>query len=713
MRSPHARSLYLLLALCALPVARGQEPEPVPQPGDARAAETLDAVRFRFSYTPEQEVHPADFLALWARALGALAFDSPELRSTPVRMRFLTGLDAELSWREAKQILATYGVTVVETRPPGGTWIVRAQLTPMVAQTEPPPYRYVGEGEALPEHDAVVTAVFPIKHGAASQIFGTLRNLANRDRGFGANGSFYVPGSELIVITDLASRVRYYRRLIAALDVPGPRLDMRVFTLVFAPAQEAAAAITAVLTAFGQGGNPQLQQAAAGGSPTVVTEPRTNQLIVVAGGGDMQLVSDVIARIDRPVPDPLDNLRVYEPQAADATYLAGKLAQLLGGGDAAEPAAPDGQDLPQGPSQVVIPDETRFSFADTRIVADERRNVLMIQAPEDRMQRILSLLGQLDRNPVRVQIEIQIWEISEPDSLTLGVEFTGLSDAHQGSIRPILATGFGGSALAPNAAGTGVTRIPSELSGGGNFGFVGALTKDSFDRIPIVARALATHSETRLINRPFALTNDNTPVSFSFSDEIPYQTTNFVQGSGQATGVAYVDASSALEVTPQVNANDTLTLKISLNLSAFTAGGGAGLPPPKSSRDYSGVVTVPNNRYIVFGGLTQESESVEERKVPFLGDLPILGHLFKTWTRTRDARRLYVFVRPTILADPEFKDEVEFAARARREVHAMAKRDAWLPPLIPDSRLGDPTRSLVDEALDVFGTGSADPLRGE
>ena len=681
-----------LFALCA-PRAWSQDPEAQPA---ASPEDSLDTKRYRFNYAANQDVHPVEFLALWGRALGALVFDSPELRSSPVRMRFLTGLEAELSWKEAKQILATYGVTVVETRPPNGSWMVHANLTNLVAQSEPPPYRYVGEGGELPTHDAVVTAVFQIEHGGGQPIFSTLRNLASRDRAFGNNGSFYVPISELIVITDLASRVRYYKRLIAQLDVPGPRLDMRVFDLIYAPAADAATAIGSVLGAFGAAQQGAGVQRGATGQPQVVSEARTNQLIVVANAGDMQLVQALIERIDKAVPDPLDNLEVYEPRAADATYLASKLEQLLAPGGSAQQASPPTageQDLPQGPSQVVIEDETRFSFSETRIVADERRNVLMIQAPEERMKRIRSLLAQLDRNPIRVQVEVQIWEVSEPDTLTLGVELTGLTDAHEGSIRPLVATGFGGSTVAPNSEGTGITRLPNELSGGSNFGLVAALTKDSFDKIPLVTRALATHSETRLINRPFALTN-------------------FVQGSGQATGVEFVDASSSLQVTPQVHANDTLTLKIELQLSAFTGGGGGGLPPPKSSRNYTGIVTVPNNRYVVYGGLTQESESIEERKVPFLGDIPILGYLFKTWSRSRDTRRLYVFVRPTILADPEFADEIDFAARARREVHAMAKRDAWLPALIPDSRLGDPGRSLVDEALEVFGTGSADPIGG-
>ncbi|MEZ6187297.1 MAG: secretin N-terminal domain-containing protein [Planctomycetota bacterium] len=695
------RRRWIPLAVALTTVALAQEQAPA----------SLDATRYRFSYAPNQEVHPADFLALWGRALGALVFDSPELRATPVRMRFLTGLSAELTWKEAKQILATYGVSVIEQKPPQGSWIVQATLTQLAPQSAPAPYRYVGPGDPLPAHDEVVTAVFPIRHGGASGIFSTLRNLAARDRGFGSSGSFYVPGGELIVVTDLASRVRYYQRLIAALDVPGPRLDMRVFDLRHAPAADVAQALTGVLTAFAQSGlqpgAQPLQQ------PNVVSEARTNQLIVVAHPGDLGLIEELVGRLDRAVPDPLGNLYVYACQAADALYLAGKLEQLLSEQATAAPP-PAGGEGPEGPSQVVIEDETQLRGLRTRIVADERRNALMIQAPPARLERILSLLAELDRHPARVLIEVQIWELSEPDSVSLGFELTGLTDAHEGSLRPILATGFGGSSLTPrlDAAGNpvGISRVPNELTGAGNFGFAAALTKDSFDRIPIVARALATRAESRLINQPFTLVDDNVAASFDFSDEIPIQVTSFVQGSGQATGVEFVNATSSLSVTPQVHGTESLTLQLDLRLSAFSAGGGGGLPPPKSSRSYSGVVTVPNGRYVVIGGLNQESESIEERKVPFLGDLPILGHLFKTWTRSRDTRRLCVFVRPTILDDPEFADEVAFGARARREVHAQAKRDAWLPPLIPDSKLEDPGRSLVDQALEVFGTGSADPL---
>jgi general secretion pathway protein D len=101
-----------------------------------------------------------------------------------------------------------------------------------------------------------------------------------------------------------------------------------------------------------------------------------------------------------------------------------------------------------------------------------------------------------------------------------------------------------------------------------------------------------------------------------------------------------------------------------------------------------------------------------EAKIPFLGDIPILGYLFKSWSRSKSKTKVYIFVRPTIFTDSAFTAESRLAGHLRERVHVEAERDDWLPPIVPDRFLRPAGFDLQDEAFEVFGTGSADPFRG-
>ena len=192
------------------------------------------------------------------------------------------------------------------------------------------------------------------------------------------------------------------------------------------------------------------------------------------------------------------------------------------------------------------------------------------------------------------------------------------------------------------------------------------------------------------------------------ANAIPVTTVNNVASQ---QNVQFADANTTLTIEPQVNSEDNLTLKLTLEISSFSGQPAPNLPPPSNSRRYEGEVTVPNNRYVVFGGLDQDSETFTEAKVPFLGDIPILGHLFKNWSRSKFKRKVYIFIRPTIFSEPNFNSEMRVGAHLREHIHIAAERDDWLPPVVPDRFLRETGYDLQDEAFDTFGSGSGDPFR--
>src|SRR5262249_10294953 len=145
-----------------------------------------------------------------------------------------------------------------------------------------------------------------------------------------------------------------------------------------------------------------------------------------------------------------------------------------------------------------------FNKVETRIVSDELTNSLLIQADEENYRQILELLTQLDQKRRRVAIEAQVWENSTAtDQPTNGVDVPGLNNPHEGSFRGNGITNFGLSNITVDPAKGTVSRVPN-LQQGAAF----ALTKDTFDKIPVIVEAVANFSDAKLVTRPFAVTND-------------------------------------------------------------------------------------------------------------------------------------------------------------------------------------------------------------
>jgi len=721
MTSPASvRRLLAALALLAA-VGFGADPASAQQKPDDDAQAPVE-------YQADTEIQASQILASWGRYFGALVIEDPQIQQ--VRVRFLTNVNTDLSWGAMKTILDFYDVVVVESQPtPGGPWVIRAHHRRNLAQKEGPPWRYV-QGEDVPNHEEIVTAVFQIKHGAGNSIFATVRGLLTRDTNRVGN-ILYVQGPEVLIIVDLASKVRYYQRVIEALDVPGPRREMQIYQIQHAPVQDLANIVTTVLQTLGgqsaggggQGGQVVVAQGQGGqgrgGGSQVIADPRSNRLIVAAFPIDVPLVEQVISELDVRVAPPSGRFHVYKCQDTDAEDLAATIQELFTGqrpagasGTAGTGGTATGTAGPSGASgAVTLGEGGGVGDVETRIVADERTNSLLIQAEDQAYQEILDILAQLDKKRRRVLIEAEVWEISTPtDQLTIGFELASLTNAKDDSLRPAALSSFGLSTVNIVNDDQGnpvrVGRLPNIATG-----LTAVLTRDAFDRLPVIMTAIANFEEARILTRPFAMTNDNTPSTFTISNRQPFLTTT-VNNVASQQNVQFVDANSSLTIEPQVNSEDNLTLNLTLEISSFSGSGSQNLPPGTNSRSYEGEVTVPNNRYVVFGGLESETDRIVEAKLPYLGDIPILGHLFKTWSRSKTKTKIYIFVRPTIFADGNFSGESRLTTDMRERVHVESERDEWLPPVVPDRYMRPAGFDLQDEAFEVFGTGSGDPFRG-
>jgi type IV pilus assembly protein PilQ len=178
------------------------------------------------------------------------------------------------------------------------------------------------------------------------------------------------------------------------------------------------------------------------------------------------------------------------------------------------------------------------------------------------------------------------------------------------------------------------------------------------DTIFATLEALQTDGKSRVTSMPRVLVNDNEQGSITNQREEPTTRTTIPVGSD--TPIIefkdYVSAGTKLQITPHISEGDYLKLEIQLDVDSFDGRGSANVPPPKSVNNVNTIVNVPDGKYIVLGGLTTRTESTTVNKVPLLGDIPLVGLLFRNVSKADNEAVLYVFVKADIVQDENFAD---------------------------------------------------------
>ncbi len=647
----------------------------------------------------------------------------PDQALQGVKIRFLD--DLKLNYRLLRAILAMYDVELVHERI-GDREIIKAYLQRNLMSREiGKATRFFGVDEPLPSVNEVVTAVVHVEYANVEQVFAQIRAMMARDRDRLGN-ILYVKGQPDLIITDKAPNVRFYKTIIQAIDQPPEDLTIRTVQLKNALAEEVAALATNIVNAkFTVQTERGLNVSA---KPQILADRRTNKVILFALETDVSDLLTMIEELDVEVDPPESIHYVIRLKNADALEVADKLNELFTGvssGSGASrqrnrtngssppisrPAAPAGGGANDAatlnPAQADIP---------TRIVANEPTNTLIIQASPEEYEAIQEIIAELDKKRTRVYIEAQVWEVTVSSDFQFGVELATIDNAHPGSTRGLGATAFGLSTLSATTDADGnvtnIGRFPGSVGLGGpslEDGLTFALTRGAFDKLPLIIQALGADNRANLLTTPFAVTNDGEEAVFSVSQNEPFRVTTSTSAVANA-GFEYATAESNLTIRPRVSSDETLTLDVELEIESFTAAAaGDGAPPPSSSRRYQGIVTVPNNRYVVFGGLEQVSETESVTKVPFLGDIPVLGYLFQRLSQRQSRTRIYIFIRPIIFSSEKFEKISRASKFLRDRIRAAslhAQESAVLPPDVVHKRW-----ATVQGQVNYLFDGLRDPL---
>lgn len=326
--------------------------------------------------------------------------------------------------------------------------------------------------------------------------------------------------------------------------------------------------------------------------------------------------------------------------------------------------------------------------SDITIEPDIARNQIAVRAPARQQREIAKIIEKLDVRRPQVFIEVQIVSVTASDDFRFAIE----SQFTPG--QSILFTNFGLTNVPEGGAATDPRVVNPNLTG-----FTSAIIRS--DYVPFVINAFQEVGDTRIISSPRVLVNDNEEASVTSEREEPFAeiTQNASTTTTGQAGVA--TAGTILTVTPQISDAGMLNLTYDLELSDFEGSGANGLQPPTQREQYAGVVTLPSDATMVVGGLVRERNAKTVQKVPFIGDIPILGEFFKRTDDSKTQATIYVFITPRIVRDPTFADLRLLTKGPMERVDLQDELPSLEPEFMPTSGASiAPRRELEPPALE-------------
>lgn len=522
------------------------------------------------------------------------------------------------------------------------------------------------QDKARGNSDRIQTQVFALKYESAAQLVPILRPLIAPNNTITASQN-----GNTLVITDYASNLQRLEKIIDAIDQPSSSEPV-VIPLKYASALDVAQTVNRLFAETGQ-------TPGAAADPTqrliVIADARSNSLLARAQGDPTQLsrLRQFVALLDTPT-SAAGNIHVIYLKNADAVKLAETLRAIYQGDTAA--AAPHAAMTPTTPlganstSSTTMPSTLGSSGSLSRttqsaatapgiIQADAATNSLIITAPDAIYNNLRAVVEKLDKRRAQVYVEALIAEVTSDKAAEFGIQWQNLS-----GIGKSTATAFGGTNF-----GTGgqniinVAQNPTTAASGLNIGVVNgsvSIGGVSVLNLGLLVRALENDSNANILSTPTLLTLDNDEAKIVVGQNVPFITGQYAVSGAATTPTPFQtverkDVGLTLRIKPQISEGGTVKLQIYQEVSSIAdTSNSAGVIT--NLRSVESTVLVDNGQIVVLGGLMQDSVSDGVGKVPLLGDLPVIGNLFKYNTRNRSKTNLMIFLRPIIVRDAQHAD---------------------------------------------------------
>jgi general secretion pathway protein D len=637
-----ARRLFCLVVLWGMAAMPAAAVPAAAGPPDA-AGETI---RMNF-----QDVDLKSFAAFASEVTGKSFLLDPRVQGT-VTLILPGPIPMDEVYPIIVRVLESHGCTVRES---GNT----VQVIPLaVARTKG---MDTAAGNAPPPPtDRMVTRLLPLKFANAAEIIKILQPIVSPEGHLAAHGD-----TETLLLVDLAANIERVQKILDRIDRPGDQ-TVEIIFLQHADAGELAPTLAEVFREQNRGGPVP--------GARMIPDTRTNAIILAAPSRCLAGIRRTIAALDHPPKRPRANIHVYRLEHADAEEMVRVVREIPEKTVGAKPQAPS------------------LISRGVQIFSDKATNSLVVIAPPEEYRILADIIGQLDIPRTMVYVEALIVEVSQSRALDLGVEWrigneygSGYRDgggvwiggATTGSASPLAGLAEGGdppSGFFAGVIGRGIT--------------LGTVT---FPSIAAFVRAARTDSDFNIISTPRILTLDNREAVIEVGQNIPYVTRIDEGTSPEGYAVQnfeYRDVGVTLKVTPSISRTGEVRMQIEQTVQSVLdttarSGGETILAPTTTFRKARTTIIVQDRETAVLGGLIENRRNQGTSRTPGLGDIPVLGWLFKNESTRDDKTNLLVFITPRILTHSAKTD------RHRENEQPAAGPAGGIPwPLVPENEEG-------------------------
>ena len=601
-----------------------------------------------------------------------------------------------------------------------------------------------GNAGSAPGGGQIVTQIFKLNFENAANLVPVLRPLISPNNTINVN-----PGNNSLVITDYADNLQRLARIVAAMDVSNAS-DVEVIPLKNAVAADLAPLVARLI----DGGSAAAPAAAQGQSDTsfkttLIAEPRSNALILrAANPARVAQVRALVDKLDQPpVPGSSaasGNIHVVYLKNADATKLATTLRAAMsamsatGGGSGAAAAGTSGSG---GVATSAVSSSTASASNSSnsaglggsgglgmgagggsssansnqpstggQIQADPTTNSLIITAPEPQYRQLRAVIDKLDGRRAQVLVESLIVEVTASKLAEFGIQWQSVLGSKGDGVVGAIGTNsaVSGGNILSLAAGiaSGSTSALDSVGRGLNIALAPRVNGQYY--LGALANFLQNSGDANVLSTPNLMTLDNEEAKIVIGNNVPFVTGSYANTTGNNTvnpftTVERKDVGLMLRVRPQINENGTVKLAIYQEVSKIDGNTLKDVNGPTTSkRSIESNVLVEDGSIIVLGGLLEDSYQQAEDKVPLMGDIPVLGNLFRSENRSRKKTNLMVFLRPVVVRDAAASDALMLdrydAIRALQQVAQPAPSAVMgsvsgapvLPALRPETALPTP-----------------------
>lgn len=623
-------SAFSFLLTIACGICFSQEITPAPQPTPIANEADGDTIMFNF-----EQVDVRVFAQVVGGFIGKRYTVAEDVTGT------LTVISPNVSRKDAEKlfsaVLESSGFTIVQDGEMNRIVLMPERKTSMGT--------IVTDDSESPEY-GLVTRIMRLEHVSVAEMRKMLEQQLNRQ-----NVVSTLEETNHLIITDTVSSVKKIEELVRELDKPGMARATEVIALQHANATELARQITASFAENPSRAQQLTDRMAAGTAyadnvsmsiPTIVASTHSNGLVVTGTQRQIQAVKDLVAKLDVPAPSGRSSFHIIRLNYVKAEDIAKNISTVVekfaaGSGDA-----------------------TLVRRVAVEAVVES--NTLLVNATPEDFKAIEAVIKELDVKPQQVHISVLIAEVSEGDLDQLGVTITALNAPDSLGDNAFA----GATRSAADNAGL-ITQLSSGMFGQGlTFGIAHGSYLDANGNIvtdyPGVFNidAIKGSDKVRILANPSLGAQNNVEAEVSVVDNIPI-TEATITGSGSdrdvIQNITRMDVGVKLTMTPHIIPGGLVQLELEPSIEAVTDKGiSSDYAPTISKRKVKTTVIVENGKTIVIAGLMRNDKAEVKKKIPLLGDIPLLGWLFR-WNSTEEKKtNILIFVTPTVISDSEGAD---------------------------------------------------------